>query len=147
MNYYSDSSEWKWLFHNAINWDQIIPLYYPTYPTEDGFKNKEEVISFIEEMLTATGEWSANSVAPRARHLDEEGAGIVKDGVTIPGKNLSEFYKEAQELQLFGLSAERKYGGMGAPVIAGLLGFIQLNRACLSSATQLGFFTSKTSTY
>jgi hypothetical protein len=82
-NFYSDNPEWKWLFHNAIDWDKILPLYYPEYPTADGFNNKEEVLQFIEELVTATGEWTATSVKDRARRLDEEGAGEVKDGQTI----------------------------------------------------------------
>ncbi len=142
MNYYADESEWKWLFKNAIDWDRIIPLYYPEFPTADGFNNKEEVIGFIEELITATGDWAGTSVANRARALDENGAGTVEDGWTKPGPELTEFYNEAKELSVFGLSAPVEYGGMGVPAIAGLLAFAQVNRACISSATQLGFYTS-----
>lgn len=142
MNYYADESEWKWLFKNAIDWDRIIPLYYPEFPTADGFNNKEEVIGFIEELITATGDWAGTSVASRARALDENGAGTVEDGWTKPGPELTEFYNEAKELSVFGLSAPVEYGGMGVPAIAGLLAFAQVNRACISSATQLGFYTS-----
>ncbi|MBD64511.1 MAG: hypothetical protein CME62_04860 [Halobacteriovoraceae bacterium] len=142
MNYFTDEKDWQWLFDNAIDWDAIIPLYYPEFPTADGFNNKEEVISFMKEMLTATGDWAANSVAPRARRLDEEGAGTLEDGKTVPGEALSEFYKEATELQVFGLSAHTAYGGLGMPVSVGLLSFGQVNRACVSSATQLGFFVT-----
>jgi len=142
MNYYSDSSEWKWLFNNAIDWDTIIPLYYPEFPTADGFNDKEEVVSFIEELITATGEWTGTAVRERAKRLDEEGAGTVEDGKTIRGPALTEFYNEAQELQVAGIAAPAQYGGMGAPAIAGLLSFAQMNRACLSSATQFGFTTS-----
>lgn len=85
MNYYSDESEWKWLFHNAVDWDSIIPLYYPSFPTEDGFNSKEEVIQFLEELVTATGDWTAGAVTERARRLDEEGAGTLEDGWTKPG--------------------------------------------------------------
>jgi len=141
-NFYSDESEWKWLFHNAIDWDSILPLYYPEYPTADGFKNKEEVLQFIEELVTATGEWCGTSVKDRARRLDEQGAGEVKEGRTIPGEALQEFYNEAQELAITGVAADPKFGGMGAPVITGLISFAQMNRACLSSATQFGFYTS-----
>lgn len=141
-NYYTDEKEWQWLFKNAIDWDKIIPLYYPEFPTADGFNSKEDVIAFIEEMLSATGEWTAGSVRERARQLDEEGAGEVKDGYTIPGQALQAFYDEAKELQIIGLATPTEFGGMGAPVIANLLSFTQINRACISSATQLGFFTS-----
>lgn len=141
-NYYTDDTEWQWLFKHAVEWKKIIPLYYPEFPSADGFNNEEEVIAFIEEMLTATGEWAAGSIAPRAKRLDEEGAGTVENGKTLPGAALQELYDEAKELQILGLSAPAEFGGMGAPVIANMLAFTQLNRACISSATQLGFFTS-----
>lgn len=142
MNFYSDSPEWKWLFNNAIDWDKIIPLYYPEFPTQDGFEGPEDVKNFIEEMITATGEWTATSVKDRARQLDHEGAGKIVDGKTVPGEALSALYQEAQELQFVALCAEPEFGGLGAPAISGLLAFSQINRACISSATQLGFFTS-----
>ena len=72
MNYYSDESEWKWLFNNAIDWDRIIPLFFPKFPTEDGINSKEEAISFLEELLATTGEWAANAVNNRASSLDKE---------------------------------------------------------------------------
>jgi alkylation response protein AidB-like acyl-CoA dehydrogenase len=142
MNYYTDNPEWKWLFENAIDWDKIIPLYYTDFPTEDGFEKPEDVKNFIEEMITATGDWTAGAVTERARQLDHEGAGTLEDGKTIPGEALSAFYREAQELQIIGLTAEKQYGGLGIPATAGLFSFVQMNRACISSATQLGFYTS-----
>lgn len=140
MNYFSDESEWQWLFRNAIEWDSIIPLYHPNFPTSDGLKTKEELIDFYAELLAATGDWTANSIAPRARALDANGAGEVIDGRTIPGKELQQTYKEAKELQAFGVTIDQKYGGLGAPASVSLICFTQLNRACISTATQVGFF-------
>lgn len=142
MTYYADNSEWKWLFHNAIDWDKIIPLYYPSFPTADGFESKEDVLNFLEDMLKATGDWADGSVAARAKTLDEQGAGELVDGKTIPGEALQAFYDEAKELQVFGIAAPQEVGGMGAPAILGLLAFCQVNGACMSSGTQMGFFTS-----
>lgn len=139
---YFDDPEWRWLFKHAIDWDSILDLYYSEFPTEDGFNSKEEVIDFISETLNATGQWCATSVQERARRLDHEGAGKIVDGKTIPGEALTEFYNEAKELQLVGFCVDQKYGGTGIPSIAGLLSFAQMNRACISSATQLGFYTS-----
>ena len=95
MNFYSDEKEWKWLFKNAIDWDKILPLFYPEYPTEEGFESKQEVLDFLEELLASTGDWAANSVATRAERLDVEGAGKVENGRTIPGEALSELYRDA----------------------------------------------------
>lgn len=142
MNYYSDNPEWKWMWKNAIDWDNILPLYYKEFPTADGFKNKEDVINFLEELVVATGDWTANAVAARARKLDEEGAGTLVDGNTVPGECLTAFYNEAKELQVIGMAADPAHGGLGAPAIVGLISFVQMNRACVSSATQLGFFSS-----
>jgi alkylation response protein AidB-like acyl-CoA dehydrogenase len=142
MNYYSDVSEWQWHFKNSIDWDTIIPLYYPKFPTEEGFQNKKEVIDFLEEVLTSTGDWAGNAVADRAQRMDETGAGTVVDGKTIPSAPLKELYSEAAELQTFGLSFPTELGGMAAPTSIVLIYLEQLSRACLSSATQLAFFGS-----
>ncbi|OUR94113.1 hypothetical protein A9Q84_17535 [Halobacteriovorax marinus] len=142
MNYYSDEKDWKWLFRNGLDWDTIIPLYYESFPTEDGFNSKEEVIDFLEEILISTGEWAGTKVADRAHLLDVEGAGVVKDGKTFPGPHLQALYKEAAELEMIGLPFPAKLGGMETPTSILLIVLEQLSRACLSSSTQMAFFTS-----
>lgn len=142
MNYFSDEKEWLWLVDNGFDWDTILPLYYPSYPTADGFNSKEEVIQFIKELLTQTGKWSSENVLARASDLDLNGAGMVKNGKTIPGPELAAFYKEASELQAFGIPLPSEYGGLGLPCASLMILLCQLSRSCLSSCTQLAFFTS-----
>lgn len=142
MNFYTDNTEWSYLLKNAIDWDTILPLYYKSYPTEDGFNNKEELIAFFEELLTSTGDWSANSIAPRAFRLDAEGSGKAIDGHVTISPALKEFYEEAKKLEFVGIPVSKEYGGLGVPLIVSMIAFTQLNRACIASATQIGFFTS-----
>src|SRR5690606_262767 len=101
-----------------------------------------EVLQFLEELLTSTGEWCGGPVAERAARLDDEGAGEVVDGKTIPSKALSELYQEAKELQVYGVSLPTKFGGLGVPATLHMIALGQLSRACLASSTQLAFFTS-----
>ncbi len=142
MNFYTDSSEWSYLFKNAIDWKTILPLYYNEFPTEDGFNNQEELISFFEELLTNIGDWTANSVAPRAARLDAEGSGKVVDGHVVIGQALVEFYEEAKKRDFIGISIPKEFGGLGVPMVVTMLTFTQLSRACLASATQISFYTS-----
>lgn len=140
MSYFS--AEWQDLFENHVPWDKILPLYYPEYPTEDGIQNEEEAIAFLKEMTMATAQWSEDTLYPRARVLDEIGAGVIKDGTTIPSEPLQQTYKEAAELGLFGLIADREFGGMQLPGTASLTMYTFINRACLATGTQLSFFSS-----
>lgn len=142
LNYFSEDTDYQWLFKNAIDWDKILPLYYPTFPTEDGMNSKEEVLQFLMELLTTTGDWSAKKVAPRAALLDREGAGEVKEGKTIPGKALTELYNEARELELIGLLMPREFGGLQVPQSLQFVVLAQLARACVASSTQIAFFSS-----
>lgn len=141
-NYFSNDPEWRWMFKNGIRWDEILPLYYPSYPTEDGLNTKEEVISFMEELLVNTGAWTATSVKDRATALDHNGAGKVENGITIPGPELQAFYKEARELGLVGMPLPREYGGLHVPAALQFIVMAQLSRSCMGSATQMAFFTS-----
>ncbi|MBL6991461.1 MAG: acyl-CoA/acyl-ACP dehydrogenase [Bacteriovoracaceae bacterium] len=141
-NYYSDNSEWQWLLKNAIDWKAILPLYYPKYPTEEEFQNEEEVISFIHELLSTIGDWAGGAVKNRARDLDQQGAGKVEDGKAVLGEHLQQLYKEARELEFFGLTAPRSFGGMEMPYFVILISLSMLSRSCQASSTQLSFYTS-----
>jgi alkylation response protein AidB-like acyl-CoA dehydrogenase len=142
VNYYSDESEWRWLFKNAIDWDKILPLYLKSYPTEEGFESSEEVLSFFEEMLNQTGAWAGETLEPRAEILDRQGAGILENGKTIPGEALSATYKEAAELGFHGVSLPKEYGGLDLPLSLSGLQFVQVGRACGATLVQLAFFSS-----
>ncbi|MDH5580351.1 MAG: acyl-CoA/acyl-ACP dehydrogenase [Bdellovibrionales bacterium] len=143
MNFYSDVPEWKWMFKNAIDWEKVIPLYYPTFPTPDGFESKEEIIPFLEELADQTGAWAGSEQAiADARAMDEKGPGEVKDGLTIPNEYLSRIYKQATELGIFGLSMPPEYGGMGVPASLHMTVLGQGSRSSLGVSTQLAFFTS-----
>lgn len=140
MNYYSDEKEWQWLFKNAVDWKNILPLYYTSYPTEEGFESPEEVIKFLEEILISTGDWAHKSLAPRAVKLDQEGPGKVIDGRTFPNEHVLATYREATDLGLYGLALPKIYGGMALPpaIVTVLMG--QIARACTSTMTQISFF-------
>ena len=142
MNYFSDEKEWLWLFEHGLDWDKIIPLYYPTFPTEDGLQNAEEAKDFLRELLTATGEWCGESISARREELERVGAGELVDGKTIPSAPLQAFYQEAKELEIFGANAPKEYGGLDIPMGLGMFVMAQISRGCISSAMQMSFYGS-----
>ncbi len=142
MNHYSDSPEWKYLFKHAIDWDEILPLYYPSFPTSSGFKNKEELFTFFEQILETTGKWSGETLRERAKLLDETGcATLNRDGSVTLTEPMERTYVEARGLELFGTTMKEHHGGMGLPLVVGMVAFEQISRACISTGTQLGFFS------
>lgn len=138
MNYFDDEEEWLWLFEHAIDWQNIIPLY----PVSKEYQTSEEALGFFKELLSATGSWAGSTVYQRAETLDKEGAGEVKDGKTIPGPALLDFYKEAVEMQTFGIPVPEKFGGMELPVSIYGLVVQQLSQSCIASSTQYSFHSS-----
>jgi 3-(methylthio)propanoyl-CoA dehydrogenase len=142
MNYFSDNTEWTWLFKNAVFWDKIIPLYYPKFPTEEGFNNAEEAYEFFKEIMDSTGSWCGDKVLNRATRLDQTHAGTIENFKTVPSAPLQELYNEARELEIFGLPLPKEHGGLETPVILYLILVVQLSRGCLASSTQIAFFTS-----
>lgn len=142
QNYYLDDSEWQYHFKNTIDWKTIIPLYYPNFPTAEGFNTPEELIEFFEQTVTASGEWLAQKVFPRARELDKVGGGTLKDGEVIISEPLKKSYTEAVELGVIGACVPTEFGGMGMPIAVGMMMFEQASRACLATCTQICFFTS-----
>ncbi len=142
MSYYNEDPEWAWLFHNALDWETIIPLYHSQFPSEDGIESKEEFMGLQEELIKSISDWSADSISKKSEALDRKGAGEIVDGFTIPGPELKEIYKEGRELGLFGLPLPRVYGGMELPQAPHFLGLAFLARACCSTSTQLAFFSA-----
>lgn len=142
MNYFTDEKEWVWLFNNAIMWDKIVPLYSPTFPNELGLNSADEYKSYLRDILDATGKWACEKIAPRSKRLDQEGAGVVSDGLTIPGNALKELYKEASELAVFCPSIPVSENGPEMIVSSAMLIHAQVARACIASSTQLAFFST-----
>jgi alkylation response protein AidB-like acyl-CoA dehydrogenase len=143
MNFYSDVPEWKFLFRNAIDWDTILPLYYPSFPTSNGFNNKEELLEFFEQMLDATGKWTGENVKNRAKELDEVGCAKARpDGSVELLEPIKKTYAEAKGMEVFGACVSEEFGGLGVPVAVGMFIFAQMARACISTSTQVGFYTS-----
>ena len=142
MTYFEESKEWQWLFHHGLKWPETLELHYPSYPTPDGLNNPAEVLTCMHQILTAVDQWSAEKISARARYLDENGPGEIVDGWTETGPSLQALYKEAGELQFFGLSAGREYGGADLPVAVNLISFVSVSRACLASSSQMAFFGS-----
>jgi alkylation response protein AidB-like acyl-CoA dehydrogenase len=142
MNYYSDEQEWQWLFKNAIDWDTIIPLYFPSFPTEEGLNNKEEAISFMSEILDNLGNWSGNSISEMAPTFDKEGPGEVRDGRTYPSATLQRMYNEAAELGVFGLNVPKEFGGMGMPATLQIINLGMISRGYIGACGQLSFFNA-----
>jgi alkylation response protein AidB-like acyl-CoA dehydrogenase len=141
VNYYTDSTEWQWLFNNAINWQTNLDHHIHQFPTEDGIENKEEYVKFLGEILESTGEWCANSVLEIGNLLEQQGAGKVVDGKTVPSEALTRAIREATELSVFGIPVDQKFGGLGAPVSTYFILLSQISRSCVSTTTTISFFT------
>jgi len=141
-NYYDDESEWKWLFKNAIDWNSILPLYYPSYPTEDGLNNQDEALLFLEEIISQVGSWCCSSVSKMADQFDREGCGEVKDGKTIPNSILEKLYRETNELAIHSLPLPKEYGGMELPYSIHMLNINMISRGYIGASAQISFFAA-----
>ncbi|HAZ14554.1 MAG: hypothetical protein A2X86_15595 [Bdellovibrionales bacterium GWA2_49_15] len=142
MSYFRDSSEWQWLFTHALDWEALLPVFYPAYPTPEGWQNPDEIRSFAAEILEQVSLWCEKKIAPRAPLLDKEGPGKIENGLMLPNELLLSLYREARELELFGMTTARQHGGMELPAAMGMMSFAFIGRACLASSSQLSFYTS-----
>ncbi|MBI2520838.1 MAG: acyl-CoA/acyl-ACP dehydrogenase [Bdellovibrio sp.] len=141
MSYFRDSQEWQWLFNHAFDWEGVLPVYYPSYPTPEGWSDPHEVQTFYKEMLEQICKWSEEKIAPRAPLLDKHGPGEIVSGLMIPNELLKNLYHEAKQLELYGLTTARHYGGLELPVALNFMAFAFIGRACLASSSQLGFYS------
>jgi alkylation response protein AidB-like acyl-CoA dehydrogenase len=137
LNYFTDEPEWTYLFRHAMDWDAIVALHHDRYPTPDGHRDAGEVVASYEELLAATGAWAAETLAPRARELDAEGGGELREGRVHLPEALRKTHAEAAALRLHAISLPREHGGMGAPMAVSLAVLAQISRACLATSSRL----------
>ncbi len=141
MNFFSDESEWTYLFKNAIDWDTILSVYGVQFPTADGFNNKDELIGFYSELLSQSGKWAGESLWPRSAELDRVGCGTLVKGRIEMSEPLRKSAQEAREMDVYGMLIDPRYEGMGVPTSVGLVACVQLARACVATSVHVGFHT------
>lgn len=125
-NYFTSNPDLLENFHELLPWDEIISIYENDFSDAQEFQttqnpflemapnNKEEALSFYEEVLRSCGEVSGKEVSQVAAKIDKEGLLFSNGKVTHPG-SMVDMIKKYRESGLTAVNFKRKFGGLGVP--------------------------------
>ncbi|MEA3347934.1 MAG: acyl-CoA dehydrogenase family protein, partial [Pseudomonadota bacterium] len=117
-NFYRDNADI--LFHmRNLDLARVIDLKEDGFCEKESFayapKNEAEALDNYDRVLEIVGEIAGEFAAPRAREVDEEGAGFADGEVTYP-KGIRETIARINQADLAGFTTPRKYGGINMPM-------------------------------
>lgn len=137
-NFFRDNDDLLFQFRHGIKWDEIVDLTEAGYTLPDGPKNLEEARAFYEDVMSATGEFAAEQIAPRALQMDEKGTRLV-DGEVLLSDEANAIFSGMAELGLFGLTIPRELGGTNCPMALYFIAGELIARADVSVMTHFSF--------
>lgn len=137
-NFFRDNDDLLFQFRHGLKWEEIVDLTEAGFTLPDGPKNLEEAMAFYEEVMAATGAFSAGEIAPRAARMDEEGTRL-EGGEVILSDDANAVFAGMAEMGLFGLTIPRELGGTNCPMALYFVAGELIARADVSVMTHFSF--------
>ncbi len=118
-NFFTDTPDYKFhLEHPLVQ--KIVKLKERDFTEAEKYDfapvNHEDAIDSYAQVLEIVGDICAETIAPNAESVDEEGPKIVNNEV-IYAKGTSENYKALYDAGLIGMALPRKYEGLNFPLL------------------------------
>lgn len=139
-NFFTDNKDIQLLFNNT-DLTEVIDLkegdYYDAEEFDYAFTDAEDAREGYREILTLTGEISAQNIAPLAPEVDEEGCHFNSGTVTYP-KGIQKSMDILRRSNLMGFTLPRKYGGLNLPSFVYSIGIEMVSQADASLMSIFG---------
>jgi len=91
-------------------------------------RDYEDAIDSYRRTLEIVGELAADSIAPRAEHVDRTGS-VLADGEVCYAPGIAASLERLRQADLMGITLPRKYGGLNFPVTVSLMIVEMVSRA------------------
>ena len=127
-NFYEDNADLRWYVETGIDWTPLVMLTEHDLKAADAPASVEEALGLYKDLLSMTGGFIGDEIAPRWRELDAAHP-HVEDGEVVEAEVTQEVFAGLAELGLHGLCVPRELGGMNAPLL-----LLQINNEMFSRA-------------
>jgi alkylation response protein AidB-like acyl-CoA dehydrogenase len=116
-NFFTDNKDILFQFEK-LSIEEIVKLIENDYEDKDQFdyapNDYEDAKENYQKTLEIVGDICANTIAPNAESVDEEGAHF-DDGIVTYAKGTKENLEKLAKADLMGFTMPRKYGGLNFP--------------------------------
>ncbi|MGD2111232.1 MAG: acyl-CoA dehydrogenase family protein, partial [Phycisphaerae bacterium] len=142
-NFFEDNEDIRFLFEH-------LDLREVASVQEDGFERSEtddqdyaptdadDAVDNYRRILTIAGDVAANSIAPRAEHVDLEHHALDDDGVVTLSPGVHENLRTLGQADLMGMTLPRPYGGLNCPTLVYTMAIEIISRADASLMNLFG---------
>jgi alkylation response protein AidB-like acyl-CoA dehydrogenase len=137
-NFLNDNPDLQYYLDRGIDWPRIVELTEFGFADPEGFENLDDALESYRDILNLIGEFAAEEIAPHAKAIDEKGSKLV-DGKVEHSPEFEAIFKQAKELDLYGMCLPRTLGGLNCPVLLQSLTTEIFSRADVSVMAHFGF--------
>ncbi len=117
-NFYTDRPELRFHLHNPLM-DKIVELKERNFADKDKFDyapvDTADAVDSYDRVLDIVGDLAANTIAPNAECVDEEGPHL-KDGRVTYASGTEKNLKAMVSAGLNGMTMPRRYNGLNFPI-------------------------------
>ena len=117
-NFFTENSDLLFQFDH-LHIEEIVAMAEDEYLQAEEFDyaptNYEDAMENYSKVLEIVGDISANTIAPRASEVDDEG-NVFEDGKVRYAPGIQDAMEKLSKAQLMGFSLPRKYGGLNFPI-------------------------------
>ncbi|MBK1717795.1 acyl-CoA dehydrogenase family protein [Thiocystis violacea] len=130
-NYFTDNTDL--LFHfNRLKLEEVVEIAEHGYTEAKEYDfapvDYQDALDNYRKVLEIVGDITANSVAPQAAAVDEEGSHFV-DGKVQYAKGIQEALGLLTQAELMGFTLPRRYGGLNIPTTLYTMAIEMVSRA------------------
>lgn len=139
-NFFTDNKDIQY-YLNDIRLSRIIELREKEYTENNKYsfapENFEDAIDNCYRVLSLVGEISAETLAPNAQDVDNEGCKLENNEVSYAA-GTQEALKRFSQAELMGFTISRKYGGLNFPLTTYMMAIEIVSRADASFMNLFG---------
>lgn len=140
-NYFLDNEDLQFQF-DRLDLRQVVTIQEKEFTDSKKFEDAptdfEEAMDLYKSALELVGDIAGNSVAPKAKEVDKQGANYLDGKVTFAAATKEAFNKLA-EAGLMGVIIPREYGGINFPATIYMMMIEMISRADASLMLLFGY--------
>jgi 3-(methylthio)propanoyl-CoA dehydrogenase len=137
-DFFADNADLLWTFDHGVDWETLYEHVALLEGDDSDHANWEEARDFWKEILSLTGQFSANEIAPFSEELDRDEPRLVDGDVVFP-KRTQQIFEQLGQMGLHGMCLPKQLGGMNCPILLYMLSAELIARADVSIMTHHGF--------
>ncbi len=137
-DFFADNADLVWTVDHGIDWQALYEHVALLEGPDSELSGWQEAKEFWREILSLTGTFAADEIAPYSAELDRAEPQLVDGDVVFPERT-RRIFEQLGQMGLHGMCLPKQLGGMNCPILLYMLSAELMARADVSVMTHHGF--------